>query len=209
VTAPLRIGTLARSRSAHGRRPGTRTSAVGKHHERMVKSRSSTHRPYPKTGPAAVIPCDVVPVVREHANRHEGSEFASPSPQRWLGPGDVAEHRIGPIPADSEKLRFSTLVYTCPNMVNFQKSNAGTADRPAQDEQYQTLNQQLEEDTRDKGHKFVAGWNTSLREDRHTKARTLGIMKFHLSKENEISESRSASELSCQNLQDLYRVATA
>jgi hypothetical protein len=44
-----------------------------------------------------VIPCDVVPVVREHANRHEGSEFASPSPQRWLGPGDRRRGtRIGP-----------------------------------------------------------------------------------------------------------------
>ena len=99
MTAPAaNPGTLARSRSAHGRRPGTRTSAVGKHHERIGKDVGRARiGPTDENWAGGVIPCDVVPVVREHANRHEGSEFASPSPQRWLGPGDRRRGtRIGP-----------------------------------------------------------------------------------------------------------------
>ncbi len=90
VTAPAaNPGTLARSRSARGRSPGTRTSAVGRHHERMGKDVGRARiGPTDENWAGGVLPCDVVPVVREHANRHEGSEFASPSSQRWLGPGD-------------------------------------------------------------------------------------------------------------------------
>ena len=70
---------LDSTRSARGRSPGTRTSAVGRHHERMGKDVGRARiGPTDENWAGGVLPCDVVPVVREHANRHEGSEFASP-----------------------------------------------------------------------------------------------------------------------------------
>jgi hypothetical protein len=67
--------------SGRDRRIGRRIPAAGSHREHTGKAvgRARVDRTAPKWASSA-IPCDNLFVEREHANRHEGSEFAPPGP---------------------------------------------------------------------------------------------------------------------------------